>query len=76
MRYGGAPFDEEHDVKLFAKSPTEMRREAEALGKPKRRLPKQGAVDPAKALLSYAEGRPLLDGANFAAYLRTGRFTP
>jgi len=31
-------------VKLFAKSPTQMRREAEARGKPKRRLPKPGPV--------------------------------
>ena len=63
-------------MKLFAKSPTEMRREAEALRKPRRRVPKPSPVDPAKALPSYAERRPLLDGANFAAYLRTGRFTP
>jgi hypothetical protein len=62
-------------VKLFAKSPTEMRREAEALRKPGRRVPKPSPIDPAKAL-SYAEARPLLDGATFAAYLRTGRFTP
>jgi hypothetical protein len=50
----------------------QMRREAEERGKPKRRPPKPGPVDPAKALLSSAEGRPVLDGANFAVYLRTG----
>jgi hypothetical protein len=66
MRYRPVPFDEEHDVRLFAKSPMEMRREAEALRKPKRRLQKPGPVDPAK--------RPLLDGASFDAYLRTGGF--
>ena len=52
-------------MKLFAKSPMEMRHEAEARGKPKRRPPKPGPVDPAS--------RPLLDGASFAAYLRTGQ---
>lgn len=41
-----------------------MRREAEERRKPKRRLRMPGPVDPEK--------RPLLDGANFAAYLRTG----
>ena len=46
------------------KTPTQMRREAEARGKPKRRLPKPGPIDPAK--------RPRLDRANFNAYLRTG----
>jgi hypothetical protein len=42
----------------------QMRREAEERRKPKRRPPKPGPVDPA--------ARPLLDGANFSAYLRTG----
>ena len=46
------------------KTPTQMRREAEQRGKPKRRLPKPGPVDPAR--------RPVLDGANWAAFLRTG----
>ena len=44
-----------------------MRREAEAREKPRRKpkpLPKPGPVDPAK--------RPVLDGANWAACLRTG----
>ena len=51
-------------MNVFAKSPMQMRREAEARGKPKRRVPKPGPVDPAK--------RPVLDGANWSAYLRTG----
>ena len=59
-------------MRLFAKSPTEMRRETEARGKPKPRLRKPVPVDPAKALLSYAERRPMLDGASFSEYLRTG----
>jgi hypothetical protein len=46
------------------KTPLQMRREAEQRGRPKRRLQKPGSVDPAK--------RPVLDGANWAAYLRTG----
>ena len=44
-----------------------MRREAEAREKPRRKpkpLPKPAPVDPAR--------RPMLDGANWAAYLRTG----
>jgi hypothetical protein len=41
-----------------------MRREAEERGKPKRRQPKPAPVDPAR--------RPVLDGANWAAFLRTG----
>jgi len=49
---------------FFVKSPMQMRREAEERGKPKRRLPKPGPVDPSK--------RPVLDGANFASFLRTG----
>ena len=49
---------------FFVKSPAQMRREAEERGKRKRKLPKPGPVDPAK--------RPVLDGANFAAYLRSG----
>ena len=47
------------------KTPRQMAREAEERGKPKRRLPKPGPVDPAR--------RPVLDGASWAAYLRTGR---
>lgn len=46
------------------KTPMQMRREAGERGKPKPRPRKPGPVDLAK--------RPLLDGANFAAYLRTG----
>ena len=49
------------------KTPMQMRREAEALEKPKRKpkpLPKPAPIDPAK--------RPVLDGANWSAYLRTG----
>jgi len=41
-----------------------MRREAEERGKPKRRLPKPGPVDPAR--------RPVLDGASWAAFRRPG----
>jgi len=48
---------------LFAKSPTQMRREAEGRRKPRRRPLKLGPIDPSK--------RPLLDGENWAAYLRT-----
>jgi len=48
--------------RLFAKSPVQMRREAEARGKPRRRERRPGPLDPAR--------RPVLDGANFAA-LRT-----
>jgi len=48
----------------FAKSPMQMRREAEERGKPRRRERRPGPVDPAR--------RPVLDGANFAAYLRMG----
>jgi len=51
-------------MKLFAKSPMQMRREAEERGKPRRRERKPRPLDPAT--------RPVLDGANFAAYLRTG----
>jgi hypothetical protein len=47
------------------KTPMQMRREVEERGKPKRRLPKPGPVAPDK--------RPVLDGANWVAYLRTGR---
>ena len=50
--------------RLFAKSPMQMRREAEERGKPRRRERKPRPLDPAR--------RPVLDGANFAAYLRTG----
>ena len=50
------------------KTPLQMRREAEERGKPKRRLPKPGSVGPAK--------RPVLDGANWAAFLRTGVIEP
>ncbi len=46
------------------KTPMQMRREADERRQPRRRLPKPGPVDPA--------ARPLLDGANFAAYLRSG----
>ena len=49
-------------MKLFAKSPMQMRREAEERGKPRRRERKPRPLDPAR--------RPVLDGANFAAYLR------
>ena len=59
-------------MNVFAKSPMQMRREAEERGKPKRRPAKPRPVDPAKARLSSAEGRPVLDGANWAAYIRTG----
>ena len=48
----------------FAKSPMQMRREAEEREKPRRRERKPRPLDPAT--------RPVLDGANFAAYLRTG----
>ena len=48
--------------RLFAKSPVQMRREAEPRGKPRRRERRPGPLDPAR--------RPMLDGANFAA-LRT-----
>ena len=54
-------------MSVFAKSPTQMRREAEAREKPRRKpkpLPKPAPVDPAR--------RPMLDGANWATYLRTG----
>ena len=54
-------------MSVFAKSPTQMRREAEAREKPRRKpkpLPKPAPVDPAR--------RPMLDGANWAACLRTG----
>jgi hypothetical protein len=57
---------------LFAKSPTQMRREAEARLDPKParkpRPPKPRKIDP--------EARRLLDRANWAAYLRTGRAEP
>jgi hypothetical protein len=43
----------------------QMRREAEERARPKPRQPKPGPVDPA--------ARPLLDRANWAAYLRTGK---
>jgi hypothetical protein len=46
----------------IAKTPAQMRREAEERGKPRRRLPKPGPVDPAK--------RPRLE--DFAAFVRTG----
>lgn len=46
------------------KTPRQMAREAEERRNPRRRPPRPGPVDPAK--------RPLLDGANFAAYLRVG----
>ena len=46
----------------FAKSPMQMRREAEERGKLRRRERKPRPLDPAT--------RPVLDGANFAAYLR------
>jgi len=49
-------------MKLFAKSPMQMRREAEERGKLRRRERKPRPLDPAT--------RPVLDGANFAAYLR------
>ena len=51
-------------MKLFAKSPMQMRREAEERGKLRRRERKPRPLDPAT--------RPVLDGANFAAYLRAG----
>jgi len=54
--------------RLFAKSPMQMRREAEERGKPKRRERKPAPIDPAR--------RPVLDGANWAAYLRTGVIDP
>jgi hypothetical protein len=49
---------------MFWKSPMQMRREAEERGEPKPRHPKPRPVDPAK--------RPLLDPANWSAFLRTG----
>jgi hypothetical protein len=49
---------------FFVKSPMQMRREAEERGKRKRKPPEPGPVDPEK--------RPVLDRANWAAYLRTG----
>ena len=48
----------------FAKSPMQMRRGAEARGKPRRRERRPRPLDPAT--------RPMLDGANFASFLRTG----
>ena len=55
--------DEELSM-LFAKSPTQMRREAEEKRKPKRLPVKLGPVDAAK--------RPQLDVADWSAYVRTG----
>jgi len=41
-------------MKLLAKSPTQMRREAEARGKPKRRLPNRGRSTRPSARFSTA----------------------
>jgi hypothetical protein len=50
---------------LFAKSPTQMRREAEENLKPTRKpAPAPGPVDPSK--------RPQLDAADWSTYVRTG----
>lgn len=54
---------------VFAKSPTQMRREAE-----ERRQPKSSRKPrPVKPVEIDPEKRVPLDGANFAAWLRTGR---
>ena len=58
-RDDGKPYPGERPRVVFAKTG-----KAEERGKPKRRVPKPAPVDPAK--------RPVLDGANWAAYLRTG----
>jgi hypothetical protein len=42
-------------MRIFAKSPTEMRREAEQRGKPKPQPLPSGPVDPAKRPLQAAE---------------------
>lgn len=57
--------------RLFAKSPTEMRREAEERlnPKPKRKpLPNPGPAERAK--------RPQLDAADWSSYVRTGAVEP
>jgi hypothetical protein len=41
---------------LFAKSPTQLRRQVEQRGKPKKTFPEPGPVDPSKRPLQESEG--------------------
>ena len=60
-------------MRLFAKSPMQMRREAEERRKPKR-APAPGPVDPAKRPSLASESPREIDAAaEWLAYLRTGR---